>query len=83
MTRKIPSWLADNLEANVMPAPIQSDPGFSQYTPRKTLPWHTRSLYPVVQIVVWSNKRMEVHDPGITIILPYYVVSDVFVLGLL
>jgi hypothetical protein len=70
MTREIPSWLADNLEADVMPTSIRLDLELSQYTTRKTLPWHTRSLYSIVHILVWFYERMEVQDPGITIVLP-------------
>jgi hypothetical protein len=83
MTTEISSWLADNLEADVVPASIGLDADLSSYMPRKTLPWHTWSPSPVVHILFRLCKRVKVHGPGVTIIFPYYVISASFVSGLL
>jgi len=83
MTTEISSWLADNLEADVVPASIGSDPDLSSYMPRKTLPWHTWSPCPVVHILFRLRECVKVHGPSVTIIFPYYAISASFVLVLL
>lgn len=83
MATEISSWLADNLEANVMPAQTRLDPDLSPYMPRKTLPWHTWNPCPVVHILFRLCERMKVRVPGVTIVFPYYAISASFVLGLL
>jgi hypothetical protein len=83
MTTEISSWLADNLEADVVPTSIGLEPNLSSYMPRKTLPRHTWSPSPVVHILSRLCERVKVHDPGVTIIFPYYVISASFVLRLL
>jgi hypothetical protein len=82
MTTEISSWLADNLEADVVPASIRLDPDLSSYMPRKTLPWHTWSPCPVVHILFRLCERVKVRGPGVTIIFSYCIVSASFVLGL-
>lgn len=82
MTTEISSWLADNLEADVVPASIGLDRSGLVYA-AKTLPRHTWSPCPVVHILFRLCERVKVRAPGVTIIFPYYAISASFLLGLL
>ena len=79
MTTEISSWLADNLETDIMPASIGLDPDLSSYMARKTLPWHTWSHRPVVHILFRLCERVKVRDPGVTIIFPCYAIRALFI----
>ena len=80
MTTKIPSRLADNLETNVVPVSFGLDLDLGPYTSRKTLPWHTWSSCSVMHILFRFCERVEIRDPGVTVIFPCYVISALFVL---
>ena len=47
---------------------------------KKILPWHTWSPCSVVHILFRLCKRVEVRNPGVTIIFPCYVISTLFML---